>query len=231
VSPLAISPALYTKLPYNPIRDFAPISLLADTTAVLVVHPSLPVSTVTEFIRLAKSKPKQLIYASSGSGSTNHLTTEMFASLTGTRFVHVPYKSASQALTDLISGVVSFMFVNVPVVLPQLRADKLRGLAVASAKRSALVPKLPTIAESGVRGFDLSGTWYGVVAPSATPPDIVAKLNSAIVSTMNAPDLKSRFAQAGLDVIASTPVQFEAYLQKQITLWGRIAEQAGARVD
>lgn len=231
VSPLAISPALYSKLPYNPVRDFAPITLLASTTAVLVVHPSLPAKTVSDLVALAKAKPRQLSYASSGSGSTNHLTTEMFAALTGAQFVHIPYKSGSQAVTDVMSGIVPFMFVNAPVALPQLNAGRLRGLAVTSAKRSVLAPNLPTLAESGVRGFDLSGTWYGALAPAGTPQEIVAKLSSTIVKLVNAPELKPRFTQAGLDVIASTPAEFLSYLEGQIAVWGKVARQAGAKVD
>ncbi len=231
VSPLAISPALYNKLPYDPAKDFAPITLLASTTAVLVVHPSLPVKTIRDLTALAKSKPRQVTYASSGSGSTNHLTTEMFAALTGVQFVHVPYKSGSQAITDVMSGIVSFMFVNAPVALPQLRAGRLRGVAVASAKRSTLISELPTIAESGVRGFEMSGTWYGALAPAGTPQEIVSKLSSTINGIVSDPELRMRFSQAGLDVIGSTPAEFKKYIEDQIALWGKVAKAAGVSVD
>jgi tripartite-type tricarboxylate transporter receptor subunit TctC len=231
VSPLAISPAIYKKLPFDPRRDFAPITLLASTTAVLVVHPSLPVNSVAELVKFATGRKDLLSYSSSGSGSTNHLTTELFASRVGIRLVHVPYKSGSQAITDVVSGMIPMMFVNVPVVQAHIAAGRLRGLAVTSAKRSALIPALPTLTEAGVKDFELSGTWYAAAAPAGTPSEIIGRLHTGIVSNLRSSELSARFIKAGLDPIGNSPAEFKQYLDAQIDAWGKVARQVGASID
>jgi tripartite-type tricarboxylate transporter receptor subunit TctC len=231
VSPLAISPAIYKKLPFDPRKDFAPITLLASTTAVLVVHPSLPVASVGELVKFAAGRKDLLSYSSSGSGSTNHLTTESFASPVGIKLVHVPYKSGSQAIIDVVAGMIPMMFANVPVVQAHIAAGRLRGLAVTSPKRSALLPGLPTLTEAGVKDFDLSGTWYAAAAPAGTGSEVIARLHAGIVGNLKSAELSARFVKAGLDPIGNSPAEFKQYLDAQIDAWGKIARQVGASID
>lgn len=227
----AINPNVYKKLPYDAIKDFAPITNLGFSPLILVVNPSLPVKSVKELIALAKAKPGQLNFASAGSGNVTHLAAELFKSMAGVQMTHVPYKGSAPAITDVIAGQVSLYFDNIAsALIPHVKAGKLRALAVTSTKRSHVVPDIPTVAESGVPGFEMT-TWSGVFAPAATPPEIVRKLNTELVKGLNGPELKGRFAKQGMEVIGNTPEQFAAALKSEIAKWNKIAEAANIRID
>ena len=207
----AINPNLHANLGYDPIRDFQPISLIASAPLVLVVHPSVPARSVRELVALAKAQPGKLNYASNGNGSSSHLAAAMFASMTGTDMVHVPYKGLAPALTDLLSGQVQLMFSSVVAILPQVKAGKLRAIAVSSRERMALLPDLPTVAEAGVPGYQ-SSSWYGILAPGGTPADVVSRLNGALVSIVAQADVKQALAQEGAEPVGSSPQAFGAFI-------------------
>jgi tripartite-type tricarboxylate transporter receptor subunit TctC len=226
----AVNPALYVSLPYDTAKDFAPIVLAANTPNLLVVNPALPVKSVKELIALAKSKPGKLNYASAGNGSSNHLSMELFKSLTGVDIVHVPYKGSAPAVTDLIGGQVDVMFDNVPNVLQQVKAGKLRGLAVSSKERSPFVKELPTVAESGVPGFDVS-VWFGIVAPARTPQSVVSQLNAEISHFLKLPDVVQLFHGQGVEPLAGTSDEFASHLRAQMSKWGKVVEATGARPE
>ena len=221
----AINPNLHTNLTYDPIRDFQPISLIASAPLVLVVHPSVPAHSVSELIALAKAQPGRLNYASNGNGSSSHLAAAMFATMTGTEMVHVPYKGLSPALTDLLSGQVQLMFSSVVAILPHVKAGKLRALAVSSRQRMALLPDLPTIAESGVPGYQ-SSSWYGILAPAGTPPDVVTRLNAALVKIVAQPDVKQALAQEGAEPVGDSPQAFGAFIQAEKQRLGDVIRTA-----
>ena len=221
----AINPNLHTNLTYDPIRDFQPISLIASAPLVLVVHPSVPAHSVSELIALAKAQPGRLNYASNGNGSSSHLAAAMFATMTGTEMVHVPYKGLSPALTDLLSGQVQLMFSSVVAILPHVKAGKLRALAVSSRQRMALLPDLPTIAESGAPGYQ-SSSWYGILAPAGTPPDVVARLNAALVKIVAQPDVKQALAQEGAEPVGDSPQAFGAFIQAEKQRLGDVIRTA-----
>lgn len=227
---IAISQTLYKKLGYSLERDFEPVSLLASTPFVLVVHPSLPARNVKELIALARAKPGELAFASTGNGSTPHLTTEIFRMQAKLSLVHVPYKGTPLAVTDLLSGQVQMMFANALSVLPHVEAKRLRALAVSSSKRSAAVRDLPTVAESGVPGFDTS-TWFGMLAPAGTPKEIVSRLGGGLRKIVQMPDVRERLVSQGADPIGSTPEDFRAHIKAEIAKWGRAVQASGARVD
>ena len=224
--PLAIQPGLTPRIPYDPLRDFAPITLVTSMPYVLVVHPSLPVKSVRELIALARARPGQLNFASPGSGTTTHLATELFKMLAKVDVVNVPYKGVAPALADLLAGQVQFMSGDLSTVMPQVKAGRLRALAVTGAKRSALAPELPTIAESGLPGYEASG-WFGVLAPAATPRDLVARLNAAIVKGISEADARERLAALGGDVVANSPAEFAAYLRDDLAKWSKLIEALG----
>jgi tripartite-type tricarboxylate transporter receptor subunit TctC len=227
---LATNQSLYRSLPYDPVRDFAPVALVAIQPNILVVHPSLPVSSVDELIRFAKANPGKLNYASSGSGAAAHLAGELFKAMTGVELVHVPYKGAQPALTDVIAGQVQMMFATSASVIPYIKAGRLRALAVTTAQRSASVPELPTVAEAGVPGFEAT-TWHGVVVPAATPAAIVARLNEEINSALGEKDLKDRLTSLGAEISTGTPKQFTDYIAREIPKWAKVVKDSGARPD
>ena len=229
----AINPHLYSKLPYDPIRDFAPITLGISYVNVLVVNPALPIQTGTDLVAYAKANPGKVSFGSAGNGSCNHLFGELLKSLTGAPMQHVPYKGSAAALTDVISGNLTFMFDILNVSGPQIRAGRVRGIAVASAKRTPYFPELPTLSESGIRGFDEAGSdlWFGIMAPGGTPKPIVAKLNEALVSSLRSPDMRERIRAQSLDLWTSTPEEFAAVLKADLARWGKVVRASGARID
>ena len=226
----AVNPALYATLPYDTTKDFAPVVLAASTPNLLVVNPDLPVKSVKELISLAKAKPGKLNYASAGNGSSNHLSMELLKSLTGIDAVHIPYKGSAPAVTDLIGGQVDLMFDNVPNVLQQVKAGKLRAIAVSGRERSPFVKDLPTVAESGVAGFDVS-VWFGVVAPAGTPQPVVAKLNAEINRILKLPDIKQTFNSQGVEPAGGTPGEFSAFIAAQAAKWGKVVRDSGAKAE
>jgi tripartite-type tricarboxylate transporter receptor subunit TctC len=227
---MAINPALYSKLPFDTIKDFAPVSMVVLLNNVLVVNPSLPVKSVKDLIALAKAQPGKLTYASSGNGTSIHLSGELFKSMTGVDMLHIPYKGSAPAITDLLGGQVDMMFDNIPSSLPQIKAGKLRALAVTGAKRSRLLPDLPTIAEAGVPGYD-SYVWFGIVAPAGTPPAVIARLNAALAKAAATPAFRDRLTEQGYEVLSSTPAQMASNIRSEIAKWGKIVKASGARVD
>lgn len=226
----AINGSLYAKLPFDPVKDFAPVTLVASVPNVLVVHPSLPATSVKELIALAKSKPGELTFASSGNGTSIHLAGELFKTMTGTKMLHIPYKGSAPAITDLLGGQTNMMFDNLPSAMPHIKSGKLRALAVTSAHRSAALPDVPTIAESGIPGYEAS-SWFGVVAPAGTPKEIVAKINADIVRGLSAPDLKDRLSGQGAEPVGNTPEQFAAYIKTETAKWAKVVKESGAKVD
>jgi len=230
VSTHAINPTLYTKLPYDPIKDFAPVTLITSVPNVLVVHPSLPAKNVPELIALAKARPGQLNYASGSTGSAGHLAGELFDSMAGVRMTHIPYKGAAPAVIDLIAGHVSLMFDNLASALPNIKAARVRALAVTTLKRSPLLPALPTISESGLRGFDVS-TWFGIFAPAGTPPEIVAKLNAEVVRLLHTAEMRERLALLGAEPIGNKPEEFAAFIKTEIPKYAKVVKASGAKVD
>ncbi len=225
-----ITPHYYRKLAYDPVKDFAPISLIAGAGYLLVVHPSLPAKTVKEFIALAKAKPGTLNFSSSGNGTVLHLTTELFRSMAGIDLVHVPYKGAAPALTDLLSGQVQLTFNPASVVLPHVKANRLRALGVTSAKRTPLAPDVPTIAEAGVPGYEASG-WYAVLAPAGTPQTITARLHRELMIALADREVKERFAATGVEPIGTTPEQFAAFMRDEYAKWGKVVRSAGVKAE
>lgn len=230
VSTICINPSLYPKLPYDTVKDLAPVSLIASTPSVLVVPSSLSARSVRDLIDFAKSKPGQLNFASAGSGTSHHLGGELFKMTTGISIVHVPYKGTAQAVTDLVAGQVSMMIANMPAVLPMIKAGRLRPLAVTSLTRSLLMPDLPTIAESGFPGFEVI-VWYGVLAPANTPSVILSKLNALLVQMATIPNVKERLALQGAEATSNTPQEFSRKIQNDINKWSKVVQVSGARPD
>ena len=228
--PLAIQPGLSARLPYDPLKDFAPVTLVSSMPYVLVVHPSLPVKSMQELLALARAKPGQLNFASPGNGTTTHLATELLKMLAKVDVVHVPYKGVAPALTDLLAGQVQFMSGDLSSVLPQVKAGRLRALAVTGAQRSSFVPELPTIAESGVPGYAASG-WFGVLAPAATPRGIVTRLNAVIVKGIRGAEAHQRLAALGGDVVANTPAEFAAYIRADLAKWSKLIKVIGLKPE
>ena len=226
LGPLAVSPAIYKNLPYDPVKSFAPVSLMAIVPSVLVVNPSLAVASVAELLAYARANPGKLTYGSAGSGSTSHLTTEYFKLATGTDILHVPYKGVGLMLTDLISGQLSMGINGAPAVMPHVNSGRLRALAVTGLTRVPSLPQIPTLDESGVKGFDASG-WYGIVAPAGTPREIVAKLNAEIRRIMQTPDLRLRLDNEGAIPAAGSPEEFAAFIVSEIARWGAVLKRAG----
>jgi tripartite-type tricarboxylate transporter receptor subunit TctC len=226
----AVNVSLFSKLPYDPIRDFAPVSLIMEAEGLLVVHPSVPVKTVKELIALAKARPGQIAYASAGYGTAAHLSGELFKSMAKVNMVHVPYKGNVPAITDLIAGQTSLLFATMPTVLPQVQAGRLKALAVTSSARSPAVPDLPTIAEAALPGFSVTN-WIGFFAPAGTPRDIVIKLNTEVVRIMQAPDIQKRLTAEGAKFSPWTPDQFAAFVKAEIAKWAKVVKEAGIRVD
>ena len=230
VSTHAINVTLYNKLPYDPIRDFAPVTLITSVPNVLVVHPSVPANNVKELIALAKARPGQLNFASGSTGSAGHLAGELFNSMAGVRMTHIPYKGAAPAVVDLMAGHVSLMFDNMSSALPNIKAARVRALAVTTLKRSPLQPQLPTISEAGLRGFDVS-TWFGIFAPAGTPPEIVAKLNGEVARILHTPEMKERLALLGAEPIGNKPDEFAAFIKAEIPKYAKVIQASGAKAD
>jgi tripartite-type tricarboxylate transporter receptor subunit TctC len=227
---LATNQSLYRKLPYDPLKDFAPVALVAVQPNILVVHPDVPAKSVAELIALAKQNPGKLNYASSGAGAAAHLAGELFKTMAGVDMVHVPYKGAQPALTDLIAGQVQLMFATSASVIPYMKAGRLRALAVTTAQRSPSVPELPTVSEAGLAGFEAT-TWHGVVVPAATSPDIVERLNQDINAVLNEKDLRERLAGLGAEIATGTPREFADYIAREIPKWSKVVRDSGAQAD
>ena len=226
----AVNPSLYKKLPYDTEKDFAPLTLVTTAALVLVVHPSLPVRSVSDLVALAKAKPQQLNYSTPGNGSPAHLSGEMFKSLAGVRIEHVPYKGAAGATTDLLAGNVQLTFSAVSVAPQLMKAGKLRGLAVTTATRARAVPELPTIAEAGLKGYEVV-SWQGLLAPGKTPKETVEKLHQALAATLGSPEVKEIIGRQGYDIAVSTPQQFAAYISHEIKRWSKLVSSIGVRPD
>jgi tripartite-type tricarboxylate transporter receptor subunit TctC len=230
IAAISILPSLVSKLPYDPQRDFAAISLVAIGPNLLVVHPSLPVRSVKELIGLAKARPGQLYFASPGSGSVQHLAGELFNLEARVNMVHVPYKGSGQSIVDLIAGNVQLNFDSVPPVLPHVRSGRLRALAVTSQKRFSILPEIPTVTEGGVAGFDLS-TWWGLVAPAAVNKDIIARLEAETVKLLHQPDVKEKIAFAGADTVGNTAEEFVAFIRSERAKYARIVKDARIKIE
>ena len=227
----AINPTLYPKIPYDPVKDFTPVAMVAVVPNVLVVNPILPVKSVKELIDFAKARPSYLNFASGSTGSTGHLAGELFNALAGVQMVHIPYKGGAPAMADLLAGQVQLMFDNLANALPQVKAGKLRALAVTTAQRSAFAPDLPTLAEAGVPGFDLS-TWFGIFLPGNAPRDIVLRLNTEINKALSAPDMKDRLEKMGAEPPANnTPERFAAFIKVEFDKYARVIKASGAKVE
>jgi tripartite-type tricarboxylate transporter receptor subunit TctC len=226
----AVNPSLYPKMPYDAAKDFAPITLVAVTPNVLVVNPSLPVNSVRELIAYAKANPGKLSFGSGSNGSAGHLAGELFKVDTGADMVHVPFKGGAPAMQALLAGDTQLTFDNLANSMQQVKAGKLKALAVTTAKRSSLVPELQTMAESGVPGFDIS-TWFGLMAPAGTPPDVVAKWNADVVKVLSSPDMREKLAAQGAEAAPMTPAEFSAFIARELDKYARIVKASGAKVD
>ena len=226
----AINPALYSKMPFDPNRDLAPVAALVSLNNVLVLHPSVKANSVAEVIALAKSQPGKINYASSGNGTSIHMSGEMFKFITKVDMLHIPYKGSAPAVTDLLGGQVMMMFDNIPSALPHIRGGKLRALATTGAKRDAALPDLPTLAETGVAGYE-SGVWFGLTVPTGTPADVIAKLNDAAQKGLKSPDFVKRMTDLGYNIMGGSPAEMSELLKKEVASWGPIVRASGAKVD
>ena len=229
-SALGINVSLYPKLNYDPIKSFTPVALIAQSPNLLLVHPSMPVSTAKEFIAFAKKNPGKLNFSSSGSGSTQHLSGELLKLATGVQMTHIPYKGSSPSLTALVSGEVDFAFNNIPSARPFLDQKRLKALAITSRKRSPLLPQVPTLIESGLKDFDV-GPWYGILAPAGTPQEIVDKLHSTIDGIVKSKEVQTRLAQLGAEPINESQQYFAKFLQEEIARWQKVVKAAGAKAE
>ena len=226
----AINPALYSKMPFDPNKDLLPVAALVSLNNVLVLHPSVKANSVAEVIAMAKAQPGKINYASSGSGSSIHMSGEMFKFLTNVDMTHIPYKGSAPAVTDLLGGTVAMMFDNIPSALPHIKAGKLHALATTGAKRDPALPDLPTIAEAGVVGYE-SGVWFGLAVPVGTPKEVIAKLNDASLKGMKSPDFVKRMTELGYNIIGSTPEQMTEMNKAEVARWGPIVKASGAKAD
>jgi len=225
-----INPSIYSKLPYDTTRDFAPITLAASATIVLVTHPSLPVKSVKELIAFAKPRPGEINFGSAGNGTVFHLAGELFKRQAGIDMVHVPFKGGGPTIANLVGGQISAAFETMLALSPHIKADKVRALAVAGAQRSSVMPQLPTIAELGFPSI-VAENWYGVYAPAGTPKEVVARLNGEIVKVLRMPEVKARFQSQGTEVVGNSPEQLAEYVRSEMLKWSKTAKEAGARVD
>lgn len=225
----AVNPAL-RPLPFDTMKDFAPISMIVINPSILVVHPSLPVNTVADLIRLAKQRPRQIMYASSGVGSALHMGAELFKYLAKVDMLHVPYKGGGPALADLIGGHVQLVFPNIASGLPHVKSGKLKGIAVGSTKRSRAAPQVPTVAESGLPGFELY-EWNALFAPAGTPPEIIARLNAELAKVLRVPDIQERLFQMGAEPAPGTPEELDDYVRREIVKWEKVVREMGIKVE
>jgi tripartite-type tricarboxylate transporter receptor subunit TctC len=230
VGSMTIHPFLYANLPYDPVKDFAPVSLVGAVTSVVVVTASLPVNTIAELVAWAKANPGKLNFTSSGAGASTHLTGELLRLRSGIKMEHIGYKGSAPALVDLIAGNVQLMFENLPSVLPHIKAGRVRALATTAARRSPALPDVPTMIEAGYAGFDMV-SWQGVLAPAGTPPEIVARLNAEIVKALQTREVRDGYAKLGVDVLGNTPEQFAAYIRQEQAKWSNIVRDAGIRLE
>ncbi len=226
----AINASLYSKLPYDHVKDFVPVILVAGVPNVLVVNPSLPVSSVAELIAYAKANPGKLNFASSGNGTSIHLSGELFKTMAGVQITHVPYKGSAPALQDLLGGQVQLMFDNLPPSLPNIKAGKLKALAVTSATRAPALPDVPTMAEAGLPGFEAS-SWFGILAPAGTPPAIVAKLNAEIAKWLASPEAQEKLLALGANPAGGTPEDYAKHIAAETSKWAKVVKESGAKVD
>ncbi len=227
---LAISPSLYSKLNYDPVKDLAPVSLVATVPNVMLTNPSVEAKNLQEFIALARARPGAMNYGSGGAGTSNHLAGELFNIVTGAKLVHVPYKGVNLAMQGVLAGEIHLVFIGIPAALPHIKAGRLRALALVAPQRSPGLPELPTAAEAGLKDFEVT-TWYGVMAPAGTPRPIVTRLNAELVKIMHAPDVKERLAGMATDPLTSTPEEFAAYLKQEIAKWGDVVRRANLKAD
>ncbi len=227
---LAVNPAMFARLPYDPVKDFAPISMLATVPSVVVVNPKVPAKTLKEFIALAKAKPNSVTYGSAGNGSSGHLAMEYLSQTAGIDMVHVPYKGTGPMLTDLMGGQTQATFTGAVPMLPHIKSGKLRPLAVGSAKRVPSLPDVPTVAESGYPGFETS-QWYGILAPAKTPAPLIAKLSAEINRILKLPDVNERLTADGAYPRGTTPEEFAAFIQTEMSRWGKVVKTAGIKAD
>src|SRR5690349_10344629 len=227
--PFSVIQSLY-KTSFDVTKDFAPITLAGITPNLLVANVNAPVGNVKELIAYAKANPGKLNYASTGNGTSNHLSFELFKAMTGTQVTHVAYKGSAPAVTDLIAGQVELMFDNTPNVLPHVRSGKLKALAVSSKTRSALAPEIPTVDEAGVPGYDV-GVWFGVLTVAGTPPDVIKRLNSEMVKILTSTEVKERFGKIGVEVVAGTPEHFSGFLKSEVDRWAKVIREANIRAD
>ena len=228
-APAAISQTLYTKLAYDLLKDFEAVALIASVSQLLVIHPSLPAKSVKDLVAFAKNRRDELTYATTGSGSTPHLTTEMFKMRSGIQILHVPYKGTPPALNDLIAGNVSFMFANILTVMPHVNSGRLRALAITSAKPSAIAPQLPTVAET-YPGFE-SGTWFALFAPTSTPKEAMARIHEAVTRALQAPEVRDKFIAQGAELLPATQQDAAAFTRAEVVKWRKVVKASGARLD
>ena len=225
-----VNPSLMAKLPYDALKDFAPITLIATAPHLLAVNPSVPARNIKELVALAKSQKEPLTFSSGSTGGSSHLAGELFNALAGIKMVHVPYRGTGEAATAVLSGVVSMAFLDVPTMLPHIKSGRLRGIAVTGEKRSVVAPDLPTIAESGYPGFE-SGIWYGVLAPAATPPEIIARLNSELIKIVHSPEMRKTLSSEGAEPVGSSAEAFGTLIRKEISRWNKVIKDAGIVVN
>ena len=227
---LAVNPGMYSKLPYDPVNDFTPISQALHVPFFIFVHPSLPANNVKELVDFLKANPNKVNFGSAGTGASNHLSAELFKSVTGVSMVHVPYKGSPPAVTDLLGGQIALMFETGPLGLPHAKSGKLKVIAVASRQRSAAMPELVTIAESGYPGFETVG-WAGLLSPAGTPKEIITKLHGEVARVIAQPGINDRFISLGAELVSSSPEDFGAYIKSEIAKWGKVIRESGAKAD
>src|SRR5213079_317038 len=227
---LAISPSLYKKLNYDPLKDLTPIGLVATVPNVLVTHPSVPAQTLAEFIALAKTRPGGMNFGSGGSGTSNHLAGELFNIVTGTKLVHVPYKGVNLAMNDVLAGAIHLVVIGLPAAAPHIKSGRLRALGVIAPQRLPALPEVPTVAEAGLPDFEVT-TWYGVLAPAGTPRPIVARLNGELAKILYSTDMKDKLNAIGTDPVTSTPEEYAAYLRQETEKWANVVRKAGLKAD
>jgi tripartite-type tricarboxylate transporter receptor subunit TctC len=228
--PFAVTPSLIKSMPYDTVKDFAPVALAAQSPNLLVVNPALPVKSVADLIAMAKAKPDSMSYGSTGNGSSNHISMELFKSLAGVRIVHIPYKGSAPAVADLLGGQIQVMFDNAPNVLPQVKAGRLRALAQTGVTRSPVAPDLPTLVEAGVAGYELT-VWFGLVAPAGTPREVIQKLNAEVLKILAMADVRERFLAQGVEPLGSTPEQFGEHIKAQMAKWDKVVRDAGVQAE
>jgi tripartite-type tricarboxylate transporter receptor subunit TctC len=230
IGPIGVNISMYSNLPFDPVKDFVPITLVAKVPNILVVHPNVPVKSVQELVAYAKQNPGKLRYGSPGSGTSNHLSAELLKLMAGIDLLHIPYKSSAQMTTDILGGQVEVVFHNAPVLLPHVKSGALRGLGITSATRNPSAPELPPIAEAGVPGFEVTA-WFGFMAPANTPPAIINKIHGDVVKAMALPDVRERMLTQAAEPVGSTPQEYAAFISAEIAKWAKVVKQSGAKVE